>query len=883
MLNFLKNIFRKDSRAELDFSGKFNYFQLLLEENNQAHKLMTGLFDIVESGKPFSRGQCLNHFELLVSKIDNICNYLTEMSGGSYKSLLKKHRAIVEECNKILQAKVFCPDGWVCPTYDCNSCEKVNDPEKSSRNYYCLGDTDISNMLEVGGKMSRLGEIRKLLNVPVPDGFCLTIKLFNEFMSQNDLRHIKNEIFRNVNFDNIKEVNEACREIQNLIVSAPFPDEFESSVYEAYDKCFGPGQDVRLAVRSSAVGEDSADFSFAGLHHTELNIRRNNLVDACINVLISKYSPQSVIYRYKSGLRDEDMPMSVGCVKMIDAFSGGVLYTRDVVRNNNNIVIQGVFGLGAPVVDGSIEPQEIIVEHHRNAHLISYKEGNQNYVYSVNKSEGVSVIPLNRGYGLSRCLSDRQLKELVNYALLIEKHFKCPQDIEWVCGQDGEVFIVQARPLKMLARKEPTKDRIDNRQNQANDYKVIIDGGDCASPGVSSGEVFIIRKQEDIDNFPPGAILVTRKSQSVLASLIHKTSGVITDIGSVTGHLSIIAREQDIPLLTNTKNATSTLQNGMIITLDSENRKVYEGNIEKLVQAEEIYRIKENPFLKSPQHKVWSKVVRFISKLNLVNTHDDEFRVVNCKTMHDVLRFAHEMAMRTMFSVYERNQDKTKNTHILKFNVPLDIFVIDLGNGLKEGTAKHIISVDDVQSKSLLSLISGMTTPGVKWSGFLPMDTKSFAGIIFGNIVDVNQAASTIGSRTYALISENYINFFSRLGYHFSRLDAFADDEKDTNHINYSFWGGASDEERKSKRAEAMGRILEHYNFTINRVSDNLTATIRRIPKEEVYSLLSVIGRLMGAIRNTDVIMVSPEIMEEFINLFISGDPSPGYTITKKW
>jgi pyruvate,water dikinase len=215
--------------------------------------------------------------------------------------------------------------------------------------------------------------------------------------------------------------------------------------------------------------------------------------------------------------------------------------------------------------------------------------------------------------------------------------------------------------------------------------------------------------------------------------------------------------------------------------------------------------------------------------------------------------------------------------------VPLDIFVIVLGKGLKDGIVKHIISIDDVQSKTLLSLIDGMTTPGIKWSGFLPMDTKSFAGIIFGNIVDVNQAASTIGSRTYALISENYINFFSRLGYHFSRLDSFADDENDTNYINYSFWGGASDEERKSKRAEAMGRILEHYNFTINRVSDNLTATIRRISRDEVYSLLVVIGRLMGAIRNTDVIMVSPEIMEEFIALFISGDPAPGYTITQKW
>ncbi len=272
-----------------------------------------------------------------------------------------------------------------------------------------------------------------------------------------------------------------------------------------------------------------------------------------------------------------------------------------------------------------------------------------------------------------------------------------------------------------------------------------------------------------------------------------------------------------------------------------------------------------------------------ICKLNLINPHDDGFRAANCKTMHDVLRFAHEMAMRTMFSVYERNQDKTKNTYLLKFSVPLDIFVIDMGNGLKDGLTRHIISVGDVTSKPLLSLIGGMTTPGVKWSGFLPMDTKSFAGIVFGNIVDVNQAASTMGSRTYALISDNYINFFSRLGYHFSRLDALAGDEKDTNYINYSFWGGASDEERKSKRAEAMGRILENYNFTINRISDNLTATVRRISKEEVFSLLNIIGRLMGAIRNTDVIMVSDEIMEEFIQLFISGDPAPGYTITQKW
>jgi pyruvate,water dikinase len=229
-----------------------------------------------------------------------------------------------------------------------------------------------------------------------------------------------------------------------------------------------------------------------------------------------------------------------------------------------------------------------------------------------------------------------------------------------------------------------------------------------------------------------------------------------------------------------------------------------------------------------------------------------------------------------MFSVYESKNIQSDNTYELDIGIPLEIYVIDLGGGLiTNGTVNNKVGKEHIISTPFLALIDGMTTPGVRWSGHLSLDMRGFASLVFGNIVDVHRSETPLGSRNYALVSENYVNFFSRLGYHFSRLDAFASDEINRNYINFNFRGGAADHIRKMRRARAVQRILRHYNFSATLSEDNVIASIRKIPQEEVFSLLKELGRLMGAVRNTDVTMLSDEHVNIFVQGFIEGDPAP--------
>ena len=286
--------------------------------------------------------------------------------------------------------------------------------------------------------------------------------------------------------------------------------------------------------------------------------------------------------------------------------------------------------------------------------------------------------------------------------------------------------------------------------------------------------------------------------------------------------------------------------------------------------------------MKSPMYRIWQKLSKLIIPLNLTEPDSSEFSPENCETLHDVTRFAHEFAMREMFSLYESADFEEKLAHPLKFSVPLDVHVIDLGDGLKDINGKHSITPDNVTSEPFRYLIKGMTTPGIRWAGPLPIDFRGLTNLLMTNIVDSNRSNRDLGSRSYAFISDCYLNFFSRLGYHFSRLDAYISDEINSNYINFNFRGGAAEPIRKIRRAKIIAKILERLNFSVNHVTDNVFATIRKVPSESILNLLSEIGRLMGAVRNVDATLINDDYINEFVEAFLSGDPAPALRFSQE-
>ncbi|OGU11598.1 MAG: hypothetical protein A2X61_16590 [Ignavibacteria bacterium GWB2_35_12] len=880
MLKLFKIWKKNNKNSERTFQEKFEHFQSFLKANDESHKIMSDLLELMNSGKPFSRGYATKTLDKLVETLDNLIYHFNELVSGRYWRIKEKFSDLRDICYKILMPRFQCPEGFDCPSYECNTCQKYKKIIDDIPYYYNLDEIDESHQLVVGSKMSRLGEIKSNLGIPVPPGFCLTIRLFEDIMTTENLRQKKNKIFYDVDFDYIEQIHYASHQAQALIISADLPEYIEKEIIEAFSKSFDNNDNTKIAVRSSAIGEDSANFSFAGLHKSLLNVKKENLLDSCIEVLVSKYSPESLVYRYLSGLRDEDMPMSVGIIEMIDAHSAGVLYTADPLHINEGIIIQGIWGLGDLVVQGKVVPQQFVVSHSKEADLLRFSPGRQD-ILNISEVDGsIHKSKLTEDMLNTPCLGSYQIKELVGYALRIEEHFQTPQDIEWAVDKNGKVFILQARPLqiKSLGREKRQSIPLDEIDKK---YKILIDTGESASHGVKFGKVHIVEHLKDLKNFPKGGILVAKKNLPEFAGLIHKASAVITDVGSTTGHLSIIARELGVPVLTNTNNASEILENGMEVTVFADEQKVYLGKVNELLDTYKASIVENNAFINSPMSKIWHSVGKYIFKLSLTDPNEPNFNPLQCQTLHDIIRYTHEKALTHMFSLYSSDNYDTGPIYKLEFGVPLDCYVIDLGNGLKVEGETDIIRPENIASQPFLALIKGMTTPGIRWSGHLSLDTKGFASLVFGNVVDVYRSESVMGARTYALVSENYLNFFSRLGYHFSRLDTFASEEINTNYINFNFRGGAADNIRRTRRGIVIEKILDSYGFITNRYDDNVLASITKIPMERILFLLSELGRMMGAVRNADVIFTSEEVMNRFIELFLEGDPSPGTTINK--
>lgn len=873
-MKWLTNIFRKPQKNDLNFSKKFEYFKNLIAANDRAHKAMSEMGEMIVLAEPFSRSYANNIYKNLIANTRIIVDNLVKMSGGNFSLLRNKLEKIEDIGYSILNSKHYCPQGFDCPDMNCHICTKIRLNPEEVKYYYDINEITASDYMLVGDKMSCLGEIKNVLGLPVPEGFSLSVRLFEEIMINNNLRGQKDKIFTDLDFSDIAQIRDVSRKMQNLFISNPIPQNIEEKILEAFNSKFSLDSSIKLAVRSSALGEDSDKYSFAGLHHTELNVSRDDLIDACYEVLISKYSPESVVYRFIHGIRDEDMPMSVCCLEMIDAVAAGVLFTSNPNPGESGMIIQAVKGLGLLVVEGRVTPQEFIVEHNEKATILSFKKGKQKYQNVPKKNGGLYKDYLSENESLKPCLTNEQIQTLVRYSLIMEKHFSNPLDIEWALDKRGKIYILQARPLKVKKSENNfhTDFSFDNLEIK---YSVLLKGGETASPGISSGVVKVINTPNDFINFPSNGIIVAKKNVPEFASLIHKTGAVITDYGSTTGHLAIIARELGVPMITNTYKASTILKDNMEITIDAKNGYVFEGIVQELIDYNEKYENKTEKFRNSPLYNIWHRLSKFIFKLNIYNPDTPNFNVEGCETVHDIIRFAHEKAMKLMFSLSQNAQTSLRQAYNLRFSLPLDIDIIDLNDGLKEISNRNWITPEHIQSEPFNALLKGMLTPGLKWSGHLPIDTKGFASIILDNIVDKSRHDSEIGGKSYALISKNYFNFFSRLGYHFTRLDCFASDEPNSNYINFNFRGGAANMVRKVRRINAIKLILEHYGFTVEVYDDNCMARIRKLPRDITNNFVQMLGRLMGAIRNTDVSMTSNKQVEIFVKYFLEGDPAP--------
>jgi hypothetical protein len=263
-----------------------------------------------------------------------------------------------------------------------------------------------------------------------------------------------------------------------------------------------------------------------------------------------------------------------------------------------------------------------------------------------------------------------------------------------------------------------------------------------------------------------------------------------------------------------------------------------------------------------------------ITPLGLTDPASPSFIHQNCRTIHDVARFCHEMAMREMCEVNDQGL-RMRHVRRLVSPVPLHTSIVDLGGGVSPDARRGAVTPEDVTSVPFRALLAGMSTPGLRWSGAVPIELRGFAGLVLNSMIDSERTAAELGSAACTLVSRNYVNYSARMGYHFASVDAYASASLHRNYVTYHFKGGAAATDRRVRRARFIALVLQHWGFAVNRHVDRLDATIRKLSEPDILSLLLELGRLLGAVRNADVSMYCDEQIALYAEAFLAGACSP--------
>ena len=457
-----------------------------------------------------------------------------------------------------------------------------------------FADLGLADLEEVGGKNSSLGEMISNLaeaGVSVPDGFATTAGAYRRFLGDTGLAERISARLRDLDTDDTRALAEAGKEIRGLVVAQPFPEALEADIRTAYEQLVGSSGEASFAVRSSATAEDLPDASFAGQQETFLNVRGIDAVlQAIREVFASLHNDRAIAYRVHHAFDHDAVALSAGIQKMVrsDVGASGVMFTMDTESGFPDAVfITSAYGLGEGVVQGAVNPDEFYVYKPalaagRPAVLKrSVGEKATKMVYTEDASVGrstafVEVDPAER---VRLSLTDADLTELARQAVKIEEHYGRPMDIEWgKDGNDGTIYILQARPETVQSRVGTTSER----------YRVTGTGttlieGRAIGQKVGAGPVKVMTDIDQMHEFTEGEVLVADMTDPDWEPIMKRASAIVTNRGGRTCHAAIIARELGIPAVVGTGSATRELADGREVTVscaEGDTGLVYDGMVD---------------------------------------------------------------------------------------------------------------------------------------------------------------------------------------------------------------------------------------------------------------------------------------------------------------
>ncbi len=469
-----------------------------------------------------------------------------------------------------------------------------------------VGMDDVEN---VGGKNASLGEMLQELagaNVKVPNGFATTALAYKDFLTYGGLEDQIKDKLEQLDTNNIQDLKEAGKTIRALIMGAEFQPQLNSAIEAAWAE-MSNGEDIAVAVRSSATAEDLPDASFAGQQETFLNVRGLEDIKASIKeVFASLYNDRAISYRVHHGFEHSEVALSAGVQRMVRSETGasGVMFTLDTESGFNHVVfITAAYGLGETVVQGAVNPDEFYVYKPTlkmgAPAIIRRTIGSKaiKMVYSEPGSENpVSTVQVSPEERCSFSVDDGDVETLAKIALEIESHYGRPMDIEWAKdGDTGEIFVVQARPETVKSRSNQA---VIERYLLKETSRVLVEGRSIGHR-IGSGKVRIVYDLSEMDKVQPGEVLVTDMTDPDWEPVMKRAAAIITNRGGRTCHAAIIARELGIPAIVGCGDATEQFVNGQLVTVscaEGDTGRVYEGKLDYEHQSNSVESMPELPF-----------------------------------------------------------------------------------------------------------------------------------------------------------------------------------------------------------------------------------------------------------------------------------------------
>ncbi|AEG01450.1 phosphoenolpyruvate synthase [Methylomonas methanica] len=466
-----------------------------------------------------------------------------------------------------------------------------------------FNELTINDIPLVGGKNASLGEMYRELagqGVIVPNGFAITAEAYRYMLDKAGAWETLHEFLDVVDDADVSDLARRAQQARDLVYAAPLPDDLQQQILAAFGQLQQQyGDDLTVAVRSSATAEDLPTASFAGQQDTYLNIRGGHaLLDACKRCFASLFTDRAIHYRLDQGFDHFKIGLSIGVMKMVrsDLAASGVMFSLDTESGFKDAVfITGAYGLGENVVQGAVDPDEFYV--HKPTFAQGYRSVLRRVlgakkikmVYSDGRTRepirNIATAPEERG---RFCIDDADVLTLADYALKIEQHYGRPMDMEWAKdGLDGQLYIVQARPETVASQLAGNV----LEQFQLNQAGEVIVKGHATGSKIAAGRARVIDNVAKLHTFKPGEVLVADMTTPDWEPVMKAAAAIVTNRGGRTCHAAIIARELGVPAVIGCDNATVVLETGMDVTVscaEGDMGKVYRGLLDFSVQRTDL-------------------------------------------------------------------------------------------------------------------------------------------------------------------------------------------------------------------------------------------------------------------------------------------------------